>query len=248
MLQRFEGKVALVTGAGRGMGAATAIRLAQDGAKVAVVDRDISVAEEVVASIRGSGGDAIVVEADISRSEAVKAMVEKTIAQFGKLNFAVNNAGIGGTPRLLADQPDDEWERMIAVNLSGIFYCMKHEIPAMIAAGGGAIVNVSSIFGSRGLPSYSHYTASKHGVIGLTKAAGLEYATQGIRVNALSPGMYDTPMANAGGAHSDAIAAMIPLKRLGKPEEAAAVTCFLLSDEAAFVNASDYAADAGMFH
>jgi NAD(P)-dependent dehydrogenase (short-subunit alcohol dehydrogenase family) len=248
MNMRFQGRVALVTGAGRGMGAATAHRLAQEGAKVIVNDRDADVAEQVAMAIRDAGGEAFAIQADVGVRDQVKMMVDKAVAHFGALHLAVNNAGIGGSPALLVDQPDSEWERVIAVNLSSVFYCMKNEIPAILASGGGAIVNVSSIFGSRGLAHYSHYTAAKHGVIGLTRAAGLEYATKGLRVNALCPGMYDTPMGNSGGEHSDAIAAMIPLKRLGRPEEAAAVTCFLLSDDAAFVNASDYAADAGMFH
>jgi NAD(P)-dependent dehydrogenase (short-subunit alcohol dehydrogenase family) len=248
MTKRFEGKVAIVTGAGRGIGAATANRLAADGAKVAVVDRDLDVAEAVARAIVGSGGGAIAIHTDVSNPDAVKAMVDRTVAEFGALHLAVNNAGISSRPAPVADQTLEDWDHLIAVNLSSVFYCLKYEIPAILAAGGGAIVNVSSIFGGRALPYYAPYTAAKHGVVGLTRAVGLEYATQGLRVNALCPGMFDTPMGNSGGEHSDAVAAMIPLKRLGKPEEAAAVIGFLLSDEAAFVNASDYAADAGMLH
>jgi hypothetical protein len=248
MNRRFVDKVAIVTGAGRGMGEATAHRLAAEGAKVAVVDRDADVADAVARAIRERGGTVLPLYTDVTKPDQVEAMVKATVSEFGALHLAVNNAGISSRAALTADQTYEEWERMIAGNLSSVFYCMKHEITAILAAGGGAIVNVSSIFGSRGNASYGPYTAAKHGVIGLTRATGLEYAARGLRVNAFCPGMFDTPMGNSGGEHSDRIAAMIPVKRLGRPEEAAAVTCFLLSDEASFVNASDYAADAGMLH
>ena len=248
MNKRFADKVVLVTGAGRGMGAATAHRLAADGATVAVVDRDADVAEAVADAIGADGGRAVAMTVDISIPAQVETMVNEIVARHGALHYAVNNAGVSSRACFLAEQTLEEWDRMIAINLSGVFYCMKYEIPAIIASGGGAIVNVSSIFGNRGQTSYGPYCAAKHGVIGLSRTAGLEYIKQGVRVNAFCPGMYDTPMGNSGGDHSDAIAKMIPLGRMGRPEEAAAVMSFLLSDEAGFVNASDWAADAGMFH
>ena len=248
MSKRFENRVALVTGAARGMGEATARRLAVEGAAVAVVDRDGAAAEAVAKSIRDAGGRAIAIAADVSKPEQCEMMVNRTVAEFGALHHAVNNAGIAGPPGMTADISVEGWNEVIAVNLSGVFYGMKYQIPAMIKAGGGSIVNISSIYGNRGLPTYGPYTAAKHGVIGITRAAGLEYVKQGVRVNAFCPGMYDTSMGNSGGAVSEAIAKMIPLGRLGKPSEAAAVNCFLLSDDASFVNAADYAGDAGMLH
>lgn len=248
MSKRFENRVALVTGAARGMGEATAKQLADEGAAVVVVDCDGAAAESVVESIIAAGGQALAVCADVAKPEDCEMMVKKAVAEYGSLHHAVNNAGIAGAPNLLADLSIEDWDKVIAVNLSGVFFGMKYQIPAMIAAGGGSIVNVSSIYGSRGLPTYGAYTATKHGVLGLTRAAGLEYIKQGVRVNAFCPGMHDTSMGNSGGAVSDAIAKMVPLGRLGRPSEAAAINCFLLSDEASFVNAADYAGDAGMLH
>jgi NAD(P)-dependent dehydrogenase (short-subunit alcohol dehydrogenase family) len=248
MSKRFVDRVALVTGAGRGMGEATARRLAAEGAAVAVVDRDAAAADSVAKSIVAAGGRAIAIVADVGKAGDVEAMVARTVKEFGALHHAVNNAGIAGPPGLLADTSVEDWGDVINVNLNGVFYGLKWQIPAMIAAGGGSIVNVSSIYGHHGLPTYGAYTAAKHAVIGLTRAAGLEYIKQGVRVNAFCPGMYNTTMGNSGGAVSDAIAKMIPLGRLGRPEEAAAVNCFLLSDDASFVNAADYAGDAGMLH
>ncbi len=248
MSKRFVDRVALVTGAGRGMGEATARRLAAEGAAVSVVDRDAAVADSVAKSIVAAGGRAIAIVADVGKAGDVEAMVARTVKEFGALHHAVNNAGIAGSPGLIADTSVEDWGDVINVNLNGVFYGLKWQIPAMIAAGGGSIVNVSSIYGHHGLPTYGAYTAAKHAVIGLTRAAGLEYVKQGVRVNAFCPGMYDTTMGNSGGAVSDAIAKMIPLGLLGRPEEAAAVNCFLLSDDASFVNAADYAGDAGMLH
>jgi NAD(P)-dependent dehydrogenase (short-subunit alcohol dehydrogenase family) len=248
MSKRFEGRVGLVTGAARGMGEATVRRLAAEGAAVAVVDIDGTAAEAVAGSVREAGGRAIAIAADVASAADCERMVAATVAEFGALHHAVNNAGIAGTPGRLCDLSLEDWDKVMAVNLTGVFLGMKYQIPEMIRAGGGSIVNVASIYGHHGLPTYGAYTATKHGVIGLTRAAGLEYIKQGIRVNAFCPGMYDTTMGNSGGAVSDAIAAMVPLGRLGRPAEAAAVNCFLLSDEASFVNAADYAGDAGMLH
>jgi NAD(P)-dependent dehydrogenase (short-subunit alcohol dehydrogenase family) len=248
MSGHFQGKVAIVTGAGRGMGKATAHRLAREGARVAVVDRDENVGEVVAASIRADGHDAVAIQADVSRPSDVATMVARAVAHYGALHLAVNNAGIAGKPGPIADQAAEDWERMIATNLSSVFYCLKHEIPAILAAGGGSIVNVSSIFGLRGQPNYAAYAAAKHGVIGLTRSAALEYAARGLRINTFCPGVFDTPMLAAGGDQSTAIAKLIPNGRIGNPDEAAAVTCFLLSDESSYVNASEFSADAGLMH
>lgn len=243
---RFAGKVAIITGAGRGIGEATALRLAADSARVAVVDRDGDVAEAVATAIGKAGGEALALTADVAQADQVEAAVARTVERFGGLHLAVNNAGVSSDDAPTADQSLESWHRTISVNLTGVFHGLRYQIPAIIAAGGGAIVNVSSVFGDRALAGRSPYTAAKHGVIGLTRAAGLEYARQGVRINALCPGIIDTPLVRAGGDKSTEIGSMVPAGRLGDPAEAAAVIAFLLSDDARYVTASDYAVDGGL--
>lgn len=248
MTRRFEGRSAVVTGAGNGLGEAIALRLAQDGALVGVIDSNKEAAERVVAAIVAAHGKAMALVADVSRPQEIGSAIARAASAHGGLHLAVNNAGISLSPAPVCDQSFEDWDKIVGINLSGVFYSMKSEIPLILESGGGAIVNVSSIFGHRGLPHHAPYTASKHGVIGLTRSAGLEYAPRGIRINALCPGPFDTPMGRSSGVSEEQIALMVPAGRMGRPDEAAATACFLLSDEAAFIVASEYACDGGMLH
>ncbi len=237
----LHGKAALVTGAGAGIGEACARRLAAGGARVAVVDRDEPAAERVAGELRG----AIAIHADVSDPAAVDAMVATVAEQFGRLDVAVNNAGIGGTRAPLAEQTPESWREVISVNLDGVFYCIRAEIPVMLRTGGGAIVNTASVLGYTGFEGSAHYVAAKHGVIGLTQNTAIEYATQGIRINAVAPGFIATPLlkANMNAEEQAAIGALHPQNRLGEPEEVAEAVAWLVSDAASFVNGSVYAVD-----
>lgn len=243
----FSNKVALVTGAASGIGAAIAIELAKAGAKVVIADRDAAGAETFAVTIRQAGGEAAVFQIDVADPAAVEAMVGFAEKTYGALHLAVNNAGIGGPSAATADYPLDGWKQVIDINLNSVFFCMRYEIAAMLRAGGGAIVNMASILGSVGFATSAAYVAAKHGVVGLTKAAALEYATHGIRVTAVGPGFIDTPLLSK---HLDEatlkhIAGLHPIGRLGKSEEVAALTCFLLSDEASFITGSYHLVDGG---
>lgn len=240
----FSGKVALVTGAGSGIGAATAELLASKGAAVVVSDIDGKAAERVVNAISAAGGRAAANIADTASAEAVKAAVEFAQSQFGALHLAVNNAGIAGAMTPLGELDVAEWQRVIDINLSGVFYGLRYQIPAMLAAGGGAIVNVSSILGQVGTANIGAYVAAKHGVTGLTKTAAIEYSAQGVRVNSVHPGYIDTPLLDALDRDTyNNLTALHPIGRLGTAEEVANVIVFLLSDEAAFVTGSQYGVD-----
>ncbi len=243
----FNGKVALVTGGGSGIGEYCARTFAGGGAKVAVVDFDRAGGERVVGAIKGSGGNAVFVNADVSKPEQVEAMVKQTVDAFGRLDIAVNNAGIGGEMHPLADYTLEGWQRIIAVNLSSVFYCMKYEIPAMLKSGGGAIVNMSSILGLVGYANSAAYVAAKHGVVGLTQNAALEYSAKGIRTNAVGPGFILTPLLNNNldEATQKAIAALHPIGRMGSSQEVANLVAFLSSDEASFITGSYYTVDGG---
>lgn len=247
MNQRFESKVALVTGAASGIGAAIALQLAREGAKVVVADQDASSANEVVRDIEQSGGVASLFEVDVADAVEVEAMVLFATRTYGALHLAVNNAGIGGPRAPLADYPLDGWQKVMDVNLNSVFYCTKFEIAAMLRAGGGAIVNMASILGSVGFANSSAYVTAKHGMLGLTKAAAIEYASKGVRINSVGPGFIDTPLLskNLDAATLVAIAGMHPIGRLGRSEEVAALTCFLLSDEASFITGSYHLVDGG---
>jgi Dehydrogenases with different specificities (related to short-chain alcohol dehydrogenases) len=245
MSKEFEGKVALVTGAASGIGAACALQLAASGAAVVVADLDEEGAKKVVAEIEAKGGKAAPFRINVSVPEEVAAMVAFAKKTFGALHLAVNNAGIGGPSAAVAEYPLDGWRKVIDINLMSVFYCMHYEIPAMLEAGGGAIVNMSSILGTQGFANSSAYVAAKHGVVGLTKTAAMEYATKNIRVTAVGPGFIETPLVtnNIDPEALKQITALHPVGRLGKPEEVAALTCFLLSDKASFITGSYHLVD-----
>jgi len=246
MNEQFSKKVALVTGAGSGIGEACAKEFALRGARVVVADLDVGRAERVAAEIKAAGGAATSVAADVADPASVEKMVQFVTRTYGGLDVAVNNAGIGGEMNPAGAYSVEGWNRVIGVNLNGVFYCMRWEIPAMLARGGGAIVNMSSILGSVGFANSAAYVAAKHGLLGLTQAAALEYATQGIRVTSVGPGFIATPLLDALDDNMKAgIAALHPLKRLGRSEEVAALVCFLASDEASFITGSHHLVDGG---
>jgi NAD(P)-dependent dehydrogenase (short-subunit alcohol dehydrogenase family) len=243
----FDGHVALITGAGQGLGAAIALELGSLGAAVAVTDMDLANAEVVAAQITDAGGRAIAIALNTTSPAEQEAAVAATVKAFGKLTLAVNNAGIGTPSALVGDLDLDAWNNMINVNLNGVAYGLRHQIPAMLASGGGSIVNMSSILGSIGVVGVpAAYTAAKHGVVGLTKNAALEYAEQGIRVNSVGPAFIKTPLlANLPDEALPALAASHPMGRLGEPEEVSALVCFLLSDRASFITGGYYLVDGG---
>jgi len=237
----FGSKVALVTGAGTGIGRAVALDFAEKGAAVAVADINAKEAEQTVELIKKAGGQALFVQANVSKAEECQSMVEKTVAAFGRLDYACNNAGIGGASATVADMKTEDWRRVIDVNLNGVFFSMKYEIPAILKAGGGAIVNMASILGQVGFANAAAYVAAKHGVLGLTKSAALEYAAQGVRVNAICPAFVATPMLEQAGITSNeamlkTIEGLHPIGRLGTPEEIAKVVSFLCSPDASFMH------------
>ncbi len=243
MAGQFDRKVALVTGAASGIGRATALAFAREGARVAAADVAADGGEETVRLVRAAGGEGTFVRADVSKAADVEAMVGRAVETYGRLDFAHNNAGIEGALATTADYPEDVWNRVIAINLTGVWLCMKYEIPAMLRQGGGAIVNTASIAGVVGFATAPAYTAAKHGVVGLTRVAALEYSAQGIRVNAVCPGVIQTPMVMerglAIGEHPELEEQFVnlhPIKRLGKPEEIAQAVVWLCSDGASFVS------------
>jgi len=244
---QFAGKTALVTGAGSGIGEAIAMALAARGARVVLADLNLEAAHRVVTAITAAGNTAAPVQANVADVASVEAMVKFAVDTYGGLDVAVNNAGIGGAQAPTGDYPPDSWEKVIAVNLTGVFYCMRYEIPAMLARGGGAIVNMASILGWVGFAGSVAYVAAKHGVLGLTQTAAIEYATQGIRINSIGPGFITTPLlaANLDAAAQKAIGDLHPMKRMGTPEEVAALTCFLASHEASFITGSYHVVDGG---
>jgi NAD(P)-dependent dehydrogenase (short-subunit alcohol dehydrogenase family) len=242
---RFDGRTALVTGAGSGIGEAIAIELAASGAYVVATDIDGASAQATAAAMTAAGGQGEGAALDVADAAAFEALVGRVAAERG-LHLLVNNAGIGGPLAPVGEYPLDGWRRVMAVNLDGVFHGMRFAIPAMLASGGGAIVNMASILGSVGFAGASAYTATKHALLGLTRAAALEYSGKGIRVNAVGPAFIDTPLLNAlpPGAKDQLIAAH-PVGRLGRSEEVAALTLFLLSDRAGFISGSYHLIDGG---
>ncbi len=243
----FTGRVAIVTGGGSGIGAAVTRQLVAAGAAVVIADLDREGAEDVAARLADGGGKAVSYEIDVADPMQVEALVDFAGRTYGGLHLAVNNAGIGGPSAMTADYPVDGWQRVINVNLSSAFYCMKYEIAAMRAAGGGAIVNMASILGAVGFANSPAYVAAKHGILGLTKTAAIEYAKHNIRVNAVGPGFIDTPLLsrNLDEPTLKHIAGLHPVGRLGTADEVAALTLFLLSDEAGFITGSYHLVDGG---
>lgn len=242
MTNEFEGKTAIVTGAASGIGAAIARALAGAGARVVCADIDADDVERIAKEIGG-----IPAIADISDGDAVQALVKRAEDETGAVHLMVNNAGIGGAQAPVGEYPVDSWEKVIAINLTGVFLGLRYGIPAIQRAGGGAIVNMASILGAVGTQGSCAYVAAKHGVVGLTKAAALEYATKGIRVNAIGPGYIDTPLlsANLDDDQLKGIAALHPMQRLGTDTEVADLTLFLLSDRASFITGSYHLVDGG---
>jgi NAD(P)-dependent dehydrogenase (short-subunit alcohol dehydrogenase family) len=241
--------VALVTGASSGIGRAIALAFGAKGAKVMVADLNEEGGHETVMMIKDAGGEAAFVKADVSKEDDVKEMVNETVKTLGGLDYAANNAGIEGAPTKMHETSVDDWHMTIGVNLTGVFLCLKYEIGYTLEHGGGAIVNTSSIAGLRGMADLSPYIASKHGVTGLTRAAALEYATQGIRVNSVHPGAINTPMiARLEDEMPEmfaGISAMHPIGRVGEPKEIGDAVVWLCSDEASFVTGHQMAIDGG---
>jgi len=235
MAGQFEGNVALVTGAGSGIGRASALAFAREGASVVVADVDAAGGVETAKQIESKGGSALFVEADVSRSPDVAALVERTLHTYGRLDLAHNNAGVLGERAITAECSEENFDRVIAINLKGVWLCMRSELPHMVEQGSGAIVNTcstSGVIASYALPAY---TASKHGVAGLTKTAAVEYIRSGIRINAVCPGFIDTPLTQALGGKAEGPKIVIPIGRLGTPEEVAEAVVWLCSDAASYV-------------
>jgi len=254
MSKTFENKVVLVTGGTSGIGRATAIAFAKEGAKVVVSGRRKAEGAETVTHIEKAGGRGLFVQADVSDEAQVKSLVETVVKEFGRLDIAFNNAGIEGTLALLTDATAEQYQQVFDINVKGVFLSMKHEIPAMLKSGGGSIVNTSSVAGHIGMPTVGIYIASKHAVLGLTKTAALETAKQGIRVNSVSPAVIETEMFDrfAGkGTPAEAetrkhLDAMHPIGRIGQPEEIASAVLYLSSPGASFITGQDILVDGGI--
>ncbi len=246
----LRGKVALVTGAASGIGRATAELFARDGARVVASDVNAEAGAAVVAALSEGGADARFVAADVTDGDALRAVVGEAVAAFGRLDCAANCAGVGGGHAATHEYPEAEFDRIVEINLRGTWLAMRAEIEALLAAGGGAIVNVSSTLGLRGSPFGSPYSASKHGVLGLTRTAALEYAAHGIRVNAVCPGAIDTPMMDATferfPGFRDALTGFVPMGRMGGPAEVAGAIAWLSSDAASFVTGEALTVEGGL--
>jgi NAD(P)-dependent dehydrogenase (short-subunit alcohol dehydrogenase family) len=244
----FEGKTAIVTGGGSGLGEAISKDLAKNGVNVVVVDVNLDAATRVAEQITADGGKAVPFQGNTAVAEDSKKAVDFAVETYGALNYAVNNAGIGGASAPVGEIDIEDWDRVIAINLSGVLYGMRYQVPAILAAGAseGAIVNMASIHGAVAAPGNAAYTAAKHGVVGMTKNAAAEYGAQGLRVNAVGPGYIDTPLLAAAPKEVvSGLEAKHPLGRLGTAEEVANVTTFLLSDKASFMTGSYVLVDGG---
>ncbi|WP_316829645.1 glucose 1-dehydrogenase [Pedobacter aquatilis] len=246
-MSTLENKVAVVSGAGSGIGRAIAITYASEGAKVVVADINEEHANETVKLIKSKGGDAIAVKADSSKAEENQRLIEEVVKQYGRLDIACNNAGMGGPAKPTGDYEPEEWDRVIALNLNGVFYACKYELQQMEKNGGGSIINIASIHGQVAAPNSPAYTASKHAVVGLTKNIAVEYAQKNIRCNAVGPGYIETPLltANLNEAAMKAVAGKSAMNRLGTVEEIASLVAFLSSDKSSFTTGSYIIADGG---
>src|SRR6516165_1807090 len=249
MTNQFEGKVALVTGAASGIGRASGLAFAREGAKTVVADVFVEGGEETVRIIKQAGGDALFVRTDVSKAAEVETLIQKIVETYGRLDYAHNNAGIAGADAPTADCTEENWDHTIAINLKGVWLCMKYEIPQMLKQGGGAIVNTASAAGLVGVEGLCAYNASKHGVVGLTKTAALEFAQKNIRVNCVCPGLINTPMVarmiDSGGMNEEDFVAGEPVGRMGKPDEIGEGVAWLLSDAASFVTGHSMSIDGG---
>ena len=248
MAGQFDGKVALVTGSGNGIGRATALAFAREKARIVVSDIDVEAGEETVRMIQALGAEAAFVKADVAEESDIKALVEASVKAYGSLDCAVNNAGIEGDILPIAENPVENWERVIRINLTGVWLSMKYEIQQMLKQGGGAIVNMASIEGLIAFPGASPYVAAKHGVNGITKTAALELMQSNIRVNSVCPGFIDTAMVDrlvTPVPEIEDVIAMSPAARRGRPEEIAEAVIWLCSDRASFVSGHTMAVDGG---
>lgn len=249
MTKRFADKVVLVTGGAGGIGRAACRAFAGEGALLAIADADAAEGERTLSLVREAGGEAIFLQTDVSRGEQCAAMIDATLDRFGRLDVAFNNAGIGGSGFPLADEDETTFDRMIAVNLKGVFNCLRREIPAMLRTGGGTIVNTASVAGLVGNPGLSSYCAAKHGVLGLTRAAALDYIKQGVRINAVCPGATRTPLLEAwfqDPAVESHVVSLHPIARLAEAAEVARVALFLASDESSFMVGCAVPVDGGL--
>ena len=248
-MKEFEGKVALVTGGGSGIGRATALAFARDGARVVIGNRNVQRGEETVSMIRAAGGTASFRRTDVLVTADIEALVKHAVSEYGGLDLAFNNAGIEGEPRPLAEQTEANYDAVMDINVKGVWLSMKYEIPRMLDQGGGAIVNCASVAGVIGFPGIGIYSASKHAVIGLTIAAALEYSAQGIRVNAVNPAVIDTEMvdrlADGMNMKKDDLTTFHPIGRLGRVEEVAEAVLWLCSEKASFVTGHSLMVDGG---
>lgn len=251
MARLLEGKVIIVTGAAGGIGEATSRVLSAHGARLVVSDIDREGGEQLAADLASAGGEAIFESADLASSDEIAALVARAESHFGRLDGAFNNAGVEQKNKPLCDLTIEEWNRAIAIDLSAVFLCIKHQVPAMLRSGGGAIVNTASSLGQVAIPNAAEYVAAKHGVIGLTRAAGADYAAQGVRVNAVLPGVTRTPLIArlldepSFVAFADILKARHPIGRFGEPREIGEAVAWLLSEAASFMNGAAVACDGG---